>query len=310
MFVRSILTTFALLYAGLAFGAASFPTLTPQPKLEKGAGAELAATIQAGPNRLYFRELGAGRPVILLHGLGGDTTRWDQSMVPLAAAGYRAIALDMLGFGLSEKPSGPYRVARLAQSLSAFLDALDLKDVVVVGNSLGGWTAAELALADPSRIAGLALVDAGYGYAAGTNPATLSSRALPASREDLGHLLQLVFADHARFASPDAVERAWVAAQAATNRHVIESLIASINRGEDVLDGRLGALRVPTLVLSGRDDLLTPLALSERMAAEIPGARLVAIDRCGHLPQVECPEPFNTALIAFLREVDLKGPSR
>ena len=82
--------------------------------------------------------------------------------------------------------------------------------------------------------------------------------------------------------------------------YTIERFIDSLLRGEDVVDGKLGGIKVPTLVVWGREDLLTPLPGGKMMANEIVGSEIVILDHCGHIPQLECSAPFNAALVKFL----------
>ena len=120
-------------------------------------------TITAGGYRLHYLEAGRGSPVVLLHGLGADSRVWRQ-VLPDLAANYHVYALDLPGFGQSEKPEIAYRVGTLADSASAFIDAAKINAPVVVGHSLGGWAAALLAMRHPDRLGKLVLVDAaGYG---------------------------------------------------------------------------------------------------------------------------------------------------
>jgi pimeloyl-ACP methyl ester carboxylesterase len=82
--------------------------------------------------------------------------------------------------------------------------------------------------------------------------------------------------------------------------YTIDRFIDSILRGEDVVDGKLGAIKAPTLVVWGREDALVPLAAGKALAEDIPGAQSVILDSCGHVPQAECAAPFNAALLKYL----------
>jgi triacylglycerol lipase len=96
------------------------------------------------------------------------------------------------------------------------------------------------------------------------------------------------------------IEQGWAAKLKRNDGYTVNSFIESILRGEDTLDGRLGAIKAPTLIIWGREDSLTPLAWGEAFARDIPGSKLLIIDRCGHVPQVECAAPFQAELIKFL----------
>jgi len=247
--------------------------------------------------KVHYVDAGTGSPVILLHGLADDIGVWE-SVIPALAAKHRVIALDQIGFGRSDKPLLSYRVTTFVDFLDGFLNELKIDRASVVGNSLGGWVAADFALAHPDRVDRLVLCDAA-GYAAvvkNMNPRALSALRL-ASRDDIRYLGPLTFHDKRFYEDVDlAFKQRVTAGDSYTVKQVLESMV----RGEDVLDGRVGAIHKPTLILWGRDDKLIPLSFAERFHKEIPGSRLEVIDNCGHMPHVECPEKFNTAVLQFL----------
>jgi triacylglycerol lipase len=112
-------------------------------------------------------------------------------------------------------------------------------------------------------------------------------------------LMALVF--HNKIYSSDQfAEQAFTTHLRKNDSYTIDRFIDSILRGEDVVDGRLGAIKAPTLIVWGRDDALVPLAAGKALAEDIPGAASVILDGCGHVPQVECAAPFNAALLKYL----------
>jgi pimeloyl-ACP methyl ester carboxylesterase len=234
--------------------------------------------------------------VVLLHGLADDVGVWE-SVVPALAAKHRVIALDQIGFGRSDKPLLSYRVTTFVDFLDGFRNELKIDRASVVGNSLGGWVAADFALAHPDRVDRLVLCDAA-GYAAvvkNMNPRALSALRL-ASRDDIRYLGPLTFHDKRFYEDVDlAFKQRVTAGDSYTVKQVLESMV----RGEDVLDGRVGAIHRPTLILWGRDDKIIPLNFAERFHKEITGSRLEVIDNCGHMPHVECSDKFNHALLKF-----------
>jgi pimeloyl-ACP methyl ester carboxylesterase len=246
--------------------------------------------------KVHYVDAGTGSPVILLHGLADDIGVWE-SVIPALAAKHRVIALDQIGFGRSDKPLLSYRVTTFVDFLDGFLNELKIDRASVVGNSLGGWVAADFALAHPDRVDRLVLCDAA-GYAAvakNMNPRALSALRL-ASRDDIRYLGPLTFHDKRFYEDVDlAFKQRVTAGDSYTVKQVLESMV----RGEDVLDGRVGAIHRPTLILWGRDDKLIPLSFAERFHKEIGGSRLEIIDNCGHMPQVESSDKFNHALLKF-----------
>src|SRR5207247_2437827 len=108
--------------------------------------------------KIHYVEAGSGPVVILLHGLGGDASNWAQTIGPLAEK-YRVIAPDQIGFGRSDKPFLSYRVGTLVDFLEGFYKEIKIERASLVGNSLGGWTAAAFTLAHPEKVDRLVLVD-------------------------------------------------------------------------------------------------------------------------------------------------------
>jgi Predicted hydrolases or acyltransferases (alpha/beta hydrolase superfamily) len=246
--------------------------------------------------RLHYVDAGSGSVVVLLHGLADDVGVWG-SVMPALAAKHRVIALDQIGFGRSDKPLLGYQAGTFVDFLDGFLNELKIDRASLVGNSFGGWIAADFALTHPERIDRLVLCDAA-GYAA--VPKTMDPRALNAlrlvSREDIRYLGPLTF-HNKRFY--EDVDLAFKQRVTAGDGYTINQLLDSMIRGEDVLDGRLGAIHKPTLIVWGREDKLIPLNFAERFHKEITGSRLEVIDDCGHMPHVECADKFNHALLKF-----------
>ena len=257
--------------------------------------AETSVTVSGA--RLHYVDAGSGSVVVLLHGLADDVGVWE-SVMPALAAKHRVIALDQIGFGRSDKPLLGYRAGTFVDFLDGFLNELKIDRASLVGNSLGGWIAANFALAHPERIDRLVLCDAA-GYAA--VPKTMDPRALNAlrlaSREDIRYLGPLTF-HNKRFY--EDVDLAFKQRVTAGDNYTVNQLLDSMIRGEDVLDGRLGAIHKPTLIVWGREDKLIPLNFADRFHKEITGSRLEVIDDCGHMPHVECADKFNHALLKFL----------
>src|SRR5438128_8082005 len=248
---------------------------------------------------LHYVDAGSGSVVVLLHGLADDVGGWE-SVMPALAEKHRLIALDQIGFGRSDKPLLGYRAGTFVDFLGGFVNELKIDRASLVGNSLGGWIAANFALAHPERIDRLVLCDAA-GYAA--VPKTMDPRALNAlrlaSREDIRYLGPLTF-HNKRFY--EDVDLAFKQRVTAGDNYTVGRLLDSMIRGDDTLDNRLNVINRPTLILWGRDDKLIPLTFGERFHQEITNSRLQIIDNCGHMPQVECPDQFVTAVLQFFND--------
>jgi pimeloyl-ACP methyl ester carboxylesterase len=249
--------------------------------------------------KIHYQEAGTGPAVILLHGLGGDASNWASTIGPLSKK-YHVIVPDQVGFGRSDKPLINYGVGTLVDFLDAFMKELKIDRASVVGNSLGGWTAAAFALAHPEKVDKLVLVDAaGFSLDKNVDPKTLNILN-PSTRADVLQVISVVFYNKQMFANPAAVDAFFARKLATGDGYTIQRFIDSIVNGQDVLDSTAGKIKQPTLVVWGQQDLLVPLAIGERYHKEIAGSQMLVIDKCGHVPMVEQAERFNTALIGFL----------
>ena len=259
------------------------------------------ATVAVYGVKIHYIEAGSGPVVVLLHGLGGDATNWNFNIVPLAQK-FRVIVPDQIGFGKSDKPIINYRIATYVDFLDAFLKELKVNRASLVGNSLGGWIAAAYTLAHPERVERLVLVDAaGFAF-----PKDFDTEQLiklnPSTREGMKELVSHIFYNKQIFLSEGFISASMAARINAGDGYTIRSLTESIIRREDVLDNRLTAIKHPTLIVWGREDGLLPLSDGQRFQKEIPGAHLLVLDQCGHVPQVEKAAEFNAAVMKFLAE--------
>jgi 2-hydroxy-6-oxonona-2,4-dienedioate hydrolase len=258
--------------------------------------------VQVFGQKIHYIEAGSGPTVILLHGLGGDASNW-AATIPALSKSFHVFVPDQIGFGASDKPLANYRVGMLVDFLDGFCKKLAITKAIVVGNSLGGWTAMAFTLAHPDKVERMVLVDsAGFSFEhlGGSKPTREMLEVMNVSTvQGAKTLLGIIFAN--KLMATDAVAETFLAEHLRRNDgYTIERFIDSILRSEDVVDGKLAGIKVPSLVVWGREDLLTPLAGGKMMANEIPGAEIVILDHCGHVPQLECSAPFNAALIKFL----------
>jgi pimeloyl-ACP methyl ester carboxylesterase len=250
--------------------------------------------------KIHYVEAGTGPTVILLHGLGGSTQAWQFNITALAEK-YHVVVPDQIGFGKSDKPLVGYRIRTYVDFLDQFCRQLKIDRATLVGNSMGGWIAAMFTAAFPDHVDKLVLVDAA-GYAP---PKDLDTRTLfalnPTTREGMKLLSAKVFYNKA-FQTDAVIDQAIAARLAAGDGYTINSITESILRGEDFLDEAVKTIRRPTLIVWGRQDGLVPLAMGERFNKDIPGSKMVVIDQCGHIPNVEKPGEFNAAVLKFLTE--------
>jgi pimeloyl-ACP methyl ester carboxylesterase len=251
---------------------------------------------------ISYIEAGTGPTLILIHGLAGSSQHWQPVIAPLARH-YHVIALDQIGFGRSDKPLIDYRAQTFMDFLDAFMRTRNLSRATVVGNSLGGWVAALLAIEHPDRVARLVLVDS-----AGTSGLAdyLGPKLLTALRQstidDAKTLNPLLFAEVGNLNSEAQLRQSFTNRVSAGDGYTVGKVVDAIERREDLLDKHLGEIKMPTLLIWGRQDRIIPLQLGESMQRAIPGAKLVVLDHCGHAPQLECSKAFETALENFLTQ--------
>ena len=277
------------------------PVASPQSVTVTQVGVPpLKETVVFG-QKIKYVDVGSGPVVVLLHGLGGNSSNWAFNISALSAK-YRVIAPDQIGFGHSDKPLISYRVGTYVDFLDKFLEGLNVERATLVGNSMGGWTAALYAVKYPKRVERLVLVDAaGFAPPKEFDLSTLSGLN-PSTREQARYLMGLVFFNPL-FKTDAAVDATLAARISAGDGYTIQSLVESIYRNEDMLDGKLSAVKQPTLIIWGREDGLTPLAREgEKFKREMPSAQFVVFEQCGHVPQVEKAAEFNAAVLKFLSQ--------
>ena len=270
---------------------------------------------------VHYKKMGQGEPVfILLHGFGASTYSWQKVMEPLSKIG-RVIAYDRTGFGLTSRPltgdwtgTNPYSVQGNVEILDDLMNQLDVEKAVLVGNSAGGGVAAEYAIEHPDRVQGLVLVDPAIGNG---NRERIPSWLSPLmATPQMRHIGQLLVRSIAGKTGDETIRLAWhdpslIDQQVydgyrkplkANNwdKALYEFTIAQ--NSED-LQSRLGELKVPTLVMTGDDDRIVPTANTVQLANKIPGAVLEVFNKCGHVPQEECPDQFMAAIESFAKGI-------
>ena len=250
--------------------------------------------------KIQYVEAGTGPTVILLHGLGGSAQAWQFNIAALAEK-YHVFAPDQIGFGKSDKPLVNYRIRTYVDFLDQFCKQLKIERATLVGNSMGGWIAAMFTASFPDRVDKLVLEDAA-GY---TPPKDFDMRTLfglnPTTRAGMKVLISKVFYNKA-FQTDAVIDQSIAARLAAGDGYTINSITESIIRGEDFLDDVVKTIKRPTLIIWGRQDGLVLLADGERFNREIAGSKMIVIDECGHVPNVEKPGEFNAAVLKFLAE--------
>ena len=265
-----------------------------------------------GGVRIHYQEVGdeEAPPLILIHGFISATLVWSEVLRPLADAGFRVIAMDLPGYGYSDKPhDGRYTIGAHAHAVVGLMDRLGLEHATIVGASYGAAIAATMALDYPERIERLVLIGA-VSNDAPKNKMLLRIARLPV----IGDIVTPLFLGsrwvlHKRmeqmyrrlgvpFDEQMFEARHHLLANANTHRAMIRSIRRwSANR----ISRDAHLIRQPTMLLWGEVDTHTPLSDGLRLRDAIPNARLIVFRNCGHLPQAEYPKKFVDVVADFCK---------
>jgi 3-oxoadipate enol-lactonase len=258
-----------------------------------------------GRPALAYDHAGAGETVVFLHGIGGNARNWHRQ-VGMLADRYHAVALDLRGYGDSEDYEGPLLFTDFAADLIRLLDHLGVEQAHLCGLSLGGRIALDFHDHHAERVRSLVLVDTFPGYEASFTQ-TGRERFVRDRRQPLlegKEPADIAPAVAATLVSPKAgaeVTQLLVESMGRLHKESYLKTIEAMTMYMPVAD--LARIRVPVQIIVGADDRLTPPAISHKMAAAIPGARLLVIEDAGHLSNLECPDIFDRCLRDFLDTV-------
>ncbi len=260
---------------------------------------------------LFYKDWGSGRPVVLVHGWPLNADMWEYQMVPLVRLGLRTVAADRRGFGRSGQPAGSYGYDVLADDLSALLEALDLRDVTLVGFSMGGGEVVRyLARHGSARVSRVALVAAVTPFLLKTadNPDGVDRSVFDGMVEQLQtdrpHFLAgfgKQFFGAGLLSSPVSAELLEWCGDMALQASPLATLDCVRAFSETDFRADLAAVRVPTLVIHGTSDSTVPAEVSgRRAAASIAGARLVEYEGAPHGLFYTEKDRLNADLAAFI----------
>ncbi len=262
--------------------------------------------------RVHYQEAGDEHApaMILIHGFASSTLVWSKVFLKLAEAGYRVIAVDMLGYGYSAKPrNGEYTIAGQAKLLARLLDRLGIPPAIFVGSSYGGAVAATCALDYPDRVEKLILV----GPVNNNRPLAFRlmrlfgspvfgdvvSPLLIGSRRLLRRRMKRVYDRHSWVLDERRVDARHLPLRAAGTQRAIIRTVRSWDAERISRDAHL--ITQPPRLLWGENDREFPLSDGERLHAEIAGSRLIVFLNCGHIPHEEYPEAFTNVVSDFCK---------
>jgi pimeloyl-ACP methyl ester carboxylesterase len=286
---------------------------TAQPDWREIDWREHLHSVDVGGTSVNYVDIGsgdAGPPVLFVHGLGGAWQNWLEN-IPRVAQERRVFALDLPGFGRSEMPRDEISISGYGRSVDEFCARVGLDEVVLVGNSMGGFVAAETAIQFPGRVERLVLVAAAglsitnlmrrpaqtWGRVAAVLGAYGAANSRAAVTRPVVRHLALAFV--MRHPTRLRADLCWEQVHAAGTPGFRPALDALL---EYDFGDRLGDIACPTLIVWGKEDMLVPARDADEFERLIRGARKILMNDTGHVPMLERPVKFNDCLMEFLAE--------
>ncbi len=263
------------------------------------------ASIDAGD--LYYEQHGHGPDLLCIQGVGADVSGW-RAQIPALVSEYRVTVFDNRDVGRSFYAAGPYDVAALAADTLGLADRLGLRRFHLLGSSLGGAIAQEVALSAPERVRSLTLCVswAGNGAWGRTHAQVAIAAAEHATEAELTRVLMLETLSEQTFEAIAAeLETMNALVRAYPHRQRREGYIRQLEAGAThETRSRLPGLMVPTHVIGAEQDVLVPVWKSRELAALIPGARLSVIEGAAHAVNIERSAEYNALVLSFLRSAE------
>jgi pimeloyl-ACP methyl ester carboxylesterase len=263
---------------------------------------------------IEYLTAGEGAPLLLLHGVGDSAQTWELT-IPILARTHRVYAPSLPGFGMSAKEGSDFSPEFFTSFVTTFLDALELKQVAIAGNSLGGLIAMRLALESPDRVNALVLIDSA-GLGRDITPA-LRLLTLPGMEKLVSTLYQTKIGSKIwayavsslLFANPTQVTPDWRdrLQRMARDPGYLKATVGAVKGGStiagqrdrEILLDRLPQLTMPTLIIWGKSDRIVPARHAHFANSRLKQGQLVLLD-CGHVPQLEQPDRFAEVVVQFL----------
>ena len=264
-------------------------------------------------NSRYWSAGEKGSTIILLHGVGCHVEFWERNIAALARE-HRVFAVDIVGFGRTDKPEVVYTFQLMADFVLDFMKTMGIDKASLVGNSMGGGISMTVATQAPERVEKIVLVDP-VGLGRGVSP-VMRLMTIPMigevltkpGRQGVVRQMQLCLYDPSQ-ASDDFIDRAAAIGTIPGNQRSFLSLLRETANIIGVKKGivadfsaRIKRIKSPILVIWGRQDRILPIADGEAAVQKMANGRLHVMDRAGHLPQIDKPEEFNATVLDFLRD--------
>lgn len=259
--------------------------------------------VQIDNIKMAYTDTGAGRPVVFIHGYPFNRSLWNEQIAALSGS-YRVIAPDLRGFGESDSSDGTSTMNRLAQDVALLLDHLEIPRVTIVSLSMGGYVTLAFYKQFASRVRALILADT---RATPDTEEAKQNRAQQAEKALAEGMAGIADAMLPKLLTPETVSK-----RPEIVKRVRDMMLktkpegaAAALRGMAERDDQtalLSKITVPTLIVVGAEDAITPVADSEKMSVAVAGSRLVVLENAGHVSNLERTEKFNEALLDFLSD--------
>ncbi|HEU4710771.1 MAG TPA: alpha/beta fold hydrolase [Pyrinomonadaceae bacterium] len=254
--------------------------------------------------QLAYTDTGSGTPVVLIHGYPFNRSLWNEQVEALSGQ-YRVVAPDLRGFGESDSSPGPVTMNRMAQDVAQLMDQLDIPQAVIGGLSMGGYVALAFCKQFPDRVRALLLADTRAQADTEEAKKTRAEQAEKAMSEGMAGIADAMLP---KLLTPDTVSK-----RPEVVKRIRDMMLKTKPEGaagallgmaqRDDQTEFISSIKVPTLIVAGREDAITPPADSEAMHSKIAGSRLIVIENAGHVSNLEQTEQFNDALLAFLSSI-------
>jgi pimeloyl-ACP methyl ester carboxylesterase len=292
------ITGLLVVVAGIGFWARPVSYFKEAIYLREYLSGAQSHSVQVAGHRVHYLVEGPtdGPPVVLVHGLGGSAEDWRNLAPWLAKAGYRVYLPDLPGYGRSEQPADfSYSVPDEAEVVVGFLDVLGLKQVDLGGLSMGGWIVQHIAAKHSERVRRLMLFDSAGLY---EKPEWDTRLFTPTTHAELDQLEALMMPHPSKI--PEFVARD-ILRVSNKNGWVIHRAINTMLSGQDATDNLLPKLKMPVLIVWGREDQITPLHMGEKMHSLVPQSELDTFAGCGHLATIQCTAQVGPKVVEFVR---------
>jgi pimeloyl-ACP methyl ester carboxylesterase len=259
-------------------------------------------TVPAGDVTLAYRESGSGDPVVFINGLGSTMEMWNPPVLEKISQHFRVIIFDNRGCGYSSGSDAPFSIPLLAKDTAALMDALGISSASIIGFSMGSSVAQELALTTPAKVTRLILVsgDCGGSESVKMRPEILT-RLMDKSgtvQDVVNRMFSLIFPS-SWLALHDPLRYCPVIEGPVPKNEVVSRQVDAFFNWTGSFS-RLKEIHIPTLVITGTDDVIVPPINSRILSRRIPGADLVEVHGAGHGLMYQFPDRFSNCVLGFL----------